>query len=104
MKDDLKEVWEQRYNEWKESGFSKSKWCQLNKLNIHQLYYWFKRLNKEEKSKEIKWLPLKVENNLSEIKDDNTISIRVGKCNVDVKPNFDTDQLSKIIKVLSSLC
>ena len=106
MKNELKEIWEERYNEWKESGLSKSKWYEENNFNIHQLYYWFKKFNKQlkEQPNEIKWLPIQVEDNLCEIAEHNTISIRIGKCNVDVKSGFNTDQLSKVIEMLIRLC
>ena len=106
MKDNLKDIWKQRFNDWKKSGLSKSKWCAQNNLNIHQLYYWFKRFKTDENKQptEIKWLPVQMETNVTEIIEHDSISVQIGKCNIDVKPGFDTEHLSKIIKVLNSLC
>ncbi len=36
MEENLKVIWEQRYNDWKESGLSKSQWCEKKKLNIQK--------------------------------------------------------------------
>ncbi|WP_299735738.1 hypothetical protein [uncultured Endozoicomonas sp.] len=47
----LQELWQQRVNNWQQSGLSQTEWCKQHQLNIHQLSYWKRKLSQQPESK-----------------------------------------------------
>ncbi|WP_066190782.1 IS66 family insertion sequence element accessory protein TnpA [Gracilibacillus timonensis] len=54
--------WEARMKEWKESGRNVAQWCREHDVNVHQMYYWKQRLQKEnaDTKETANWLPVQV--------------------------------------------
>ena len=39
-----KHLWQQRIDDWRQSGLSQTQWCEQNQIATHQLYYWRRKL------------------------------------------------------------
>ena len=37
-------LWQQRIDNWRQSGLSQTQWCEQNHIAPHQLYYWRRKL------------------------------------------------------------
>lgn len=49
----LQQLWQQRINDWKQSGLNQTQWCKQHQLKVHQLSYWQRKLSNEPDSKVI---------------------------------------------------
>jgi hypothetical protein len=92
--------WQNRIAEYRSSGQSARAWCAANGVKLHQLRY---RLEQEAKtgkkadSESITWLR-------AEAGDPPRLLVRVGGGVIEVKPGFDPDLLSMVVRVLSATC
>lgn len=77
------------------SGQSVSAWCIEQDVKPHQLRYW---LRKEQASINTKtsWLPL----DLNEAALQTSLSIKVGRVTIEVRPGFDPKLLLDVVKTL----
>jgi hypothetical protein len=103
-KSELRIEWEQRMENFMSSGQSASKWCATNDVNIHQFWYWKKRL-KAGQTPEIestKWLAIEMEDSIEQSK--NKLIVRVGQASVEVSPGFDSNLLADVVRTLRSIC
>ena len=41
---ELKEQWQQRLQDWRESGLNQKQWCEQNNIRQPQFWYWKKKL------------------------------------------------------------
>jgi transposase-like protein len=103
-KSELRIEWEQRMDNFMSSGQSASKWCATHDVNIHQFWYWKKRL-KAGQTPEIestKWLAVEMEDSIEQSK--NKLIVRVGQATVEVSPGFDSNLLADVVRTLRSIC
>ena len=92
-KEKLRTEWEKRIDDLKTSGLTQRKWCEKNGYKFHQLKYSLKTFGSKAKNAEI---------NSGE--KGSLIIIRIGKCEINLEPDFDAELFKKIVKVLFELC
>jgi hypothetical protein len=104
-KSDLRNEWEHRMADFESSGQSASKWCTANDVNIHQFWYWKKRLKLTQTpvtESATKWLPLEMDDSIEQSK--NKLIVRVGQAAVEVNTGFDPNLLADVVKALRTIC
>ncbi|MGB0360957.1 MAG: IS66 family insertion sequence element accessory protein TnpA, partial [Endozoicomonas sp.] len=47
----LQELWQQRINDWQQSGLSQTQWYKQHQLNTNQLGYWKRKYAQKSESK-----------------------------------------------------
>jgi hypothetical protein len=95
--------WEARIASYRASGQSAKEWCAANGLQPHQLWYWLRRNSTGTTSTAVKstrWLPVE----MTPVDHDDALLIRIGTACIEVKPGFDPDLLSGVVRTLSGLC
>ena len=101
---ELKKEWEVRLADYKSSGQSGAAWCAANQINLHQFYYWKRRLfsEKQPESQSANWLAFEISNpskNHSE-----PILIRIGEVAIEIKQGYDPELLLNVIQTLRAPC
>lgn len=101
---ELRKEWEGRISDFTSSGQSGAAWCAANQINLHQFYYWKKRLMSENQtgSQSPDWVTFEV-GNLSRDSSDH-IRVRVGEVIIEVSQGFDSDLLLNVIQTLRASC
>lgn len=100
-KTDLHKEWEIRIAEFRSSGLTQAKWCEMNQIKLHQLRYWLRKIERNSASSSTAWVPLTIEGSF-ESKD--TLHIKIGQAFIEVKPGFDPSFLADVVRTLRSLC
>jgi len=93
-------LWASRVTEFKSSGQSVPAWCAANELRPNQLRYWLSKHEAKRANTRLPapWLPL----DLSDLEPSiPTLTIRVGRVFVEVKPGFDPALLLDVVRTLS---
>jgi hypothetical protein len=103
-KSELRTEWEQRISDFIASGQSASKWCATNEINIHQFWYWKRRLKdlQDQVTGSSKWLSIEMDDSTET--PSNTLIVRVGQSSVEVKSGFDPNLLADVVRTLRSIC
>jgi hypothetical protein len=98
-----RQEWENKVAAYRSSGQSFGAWCEANDVKPHQLRY---RLSQEVKagkktdSGPIAWLRAAA----GEPAQDAGLRVRVGGAVIEVRPGFDPDVLSMVVRVLLAVC
>ena len=97
--------WWKHVEAYKASGLTRKEYCRENRLNIHQLDYWRKKLNRAPKAP-----PTKNENGFVQVQVDDekqpgsSINLRIGQIVVEVDAGFDPAHLKNVLRVLGATC
>ena len=96
-KKERQELWETRLAEYRASGQSVTAWCKEHNVNPQQLWYW-RRKEKQQVVEEnaVSWLPV----DLSEIKSQSSLLVRIGRATIEVNPGFDPELLLDVVNIL----
>ncbi|MCL6481795.1 MAG: helix-turn-helix domain-containing protein [Firmicutes bacterium] len=102
---ELRELWEQRVAEFRASGQSVATWCAARGIPPHQLHYWLRKFSDDrpvERTSSVRWLSVQVDE--SPIPSTDTVVLRVGNVEIEVKPGFDPLLLRQVVQVLMTTC
>lgn len=101
---ELKKEWQARISDFKSSGQSGAAWCAANQINLHQFYYWKKRLDFDDqpKSQSTNWLSFEISNRSK--KPSEHILIRIGEVAIEIKQGYDPELLLNVIQTLRASC
>jgi hypothetical protein len=104
-KSELRDEWEQRMENFMSSGQSTSKWCAANDINIHQFWYWKKRLKTTQNpvSESTKWVSIEMDVDSID-QPENKLIVRVGQASIEVTTGFDPNLLTEVVRTLRSIC
>lgn len=104
---DLRELWQQRVEEFENSGQAATVWCREKELKVNQLRYWRRKFNKVASTttpattNSLQWQPIEIgQHEASESK----IEIRVGKATIEAKSGFNKKLLQDLVEALTELC
>lgn len=95
------ERWRQHIDTYKTSGLTRKAYCRKHRLNIHQLDYWRKRLNRASEVK-----PSINKNDFIQVQVEkdtipgSCIKLHIGRIAVEVPDGFDPAHLKNILQVL----
>lgn len=92
--------WKKRIADFEASGQSGASWCREQGVSECQFWYWKKEFQKTKETTEVsEWVPVVLgEEPLS------SLTIRVGKVEVEVKTGYDDHLLQQVVRTLVSLC
>jgi hypothetical protein len=101
-----RQEWETLIASYQASGQSAKEWCAANSMKPHQLWY---RLRHEHAGKSncamsTRWLSVAVTEPTSGDHDNDALLIRIGEACIEVRPGFDPDLLSGVVRALSASC
>ena len=104
-----RQEWAARIADYRASGQSVSKWCAANGIRPGRLWYRLRRERDQEKANEADrvgpvWLRATVTGQDSGESDDAKLLIHMGEAVVEVKAGFDPELLSRVVRVLSTVC
>ncbi|PIW22815.1 MAG: IS66 family insertion sequence hypothetical protein [Candidatus Aquicultor secundus] len=104
--------WENRIAQYRDSGKSVRQWCAANNVSEERLWYWLRKYktngqigsNKDAPlNQSNQWLPVELSEH-SPMEQNNSLTIRVGKAQIEVKGGFDPGLLSQVVRALVTLC
>ncbi len=95
-KKELHSLWEERIRSYRASGQSLSEWCTENQVKPPRLRHWLRKFEYSEDAHPTSWLTLSTEEGKQR-----SITVRVGRAEIDVPPGFDRQLLAEIIGILS---
>ncbi len=101
---ELREEWERRIAVFRSSGQTQVEWCKINNLNLHQLKYWLKKIERPDSNHDTNpnWIPVNLED--SSIENNAGLVVRIGAASIEVKPGFNAAILADVVKTLKSIC
>jgi len=99
-----RQEWEKRIAEYRASGQSVKEWCIANGVKPQRLWYWLRRTRENLETRSTTWLPVEVGSPFLGEQANAGLVVRVGKASIEVKPGFDTELLSTVVRVLSGIC
>ncbi|AUS95247.1 hypothetical protein CDQ84_19230 [Clostridium thermosuccinogenes] len=104
-KADLYQKWASIIAEYKSSGQTQTSFCKSAGISLRQLSYWLRkeRQNGIIQSESPKWIPVEVDHKEHTGKGQ-SIEIKFGPAEVQVKPGFDQKHLLDVLMVLRELC
>jgi hypothetical protein len=95
--------WQQQIEALKSGGLSRRAYCEKNQIKISTLDYWRLKLSRSEDktdgTSEPGWIPVR-------IRDDEPmgIDLRIGPVTLVVKPGFDRNHLTELLRAIGALC
>lgn len=104
-KADLQKKWASIILAYRSSGQTQAAFCKSAGISTRQLSYWLKKekSNKTNTTQSPRWIPVEVEHK-THASEDQSILIRIGSAEVEVKPGFDQKHLLNVLTVLRALC
>lgn len=106
--------WENIVDQYQSSNESVEKWCATNNIKPDRLWYWLRKLRTgvdtgKHTTKNTalvqsnRWLPVEVCEHLR-VEQSDTVTIKIGKARIEVKPGFESVLLSQVVRVLTASC
>jgi hypothetical protein len=99
--------WESRVISFKSSGMGVTDWCKANDVKLDRFKYWlYKRKSSDSApvdKKNKKWIAIETDPVASNIQE-YALIVNVGQATIQVKPGFDPDLLSDVVKALAGAC
>ena len=94
------EIWKERINNYRSSNLKALEWCNKNNLSVKTLYYWIRKLNKENITAIIpnEFVPITTQNIM--LNTTVPIVIRYGKVEIDVSDSCNVANLRKVLEAL----
>lgn len=101
-----RQEWETRIASYRASGQSAKEWCAANGMKPHQLWYRLRhdRAGKSNCAMSTRWLSVAVAGPTYGEHDNDALLIRIGDAYIEVRPGFDPDLLSGVVRALSASC
>jgi len=79
-------------------------WCATNGVKPNRLWYWLRRTRESLETKPTTWVPVELSSMFPGEQVCNALVLKVGKASIEVRPGFDPDLLSTVVRVLSGIC
>jgi hypothetical protein len=104
-KEEAKDQWKTRVDEFKASGLSQTAWCKTKNINLRTFSYWITKFknNTQQKVKQPNWIALK-SNEIEKKTESSPLTVKIGKAVLEIDTEFDPKLLSDVLKVLNALC
>ncbi len=101
---ELRQQWEVRVAAFIESGLSTKDWSETNDVKLSQLRYWIRKFKSVVKNdnQSPKWLSVDIGDAAETKYSNNSLSIKVGKVTIEVKPGFNPALLIEVVRTLET--
>ena len=95
-----KDWWKQHYDNWISSELSIGKYCSNNNIKKSSFYRWIKIFRATPKSDDnIKWATIAAIES-RQPKEISYLKLNIGKANIQIPSNFDSNLLDSVVQVL----
>ena len=97
----LQQEWKQRLKEFHASGETATAWCSARNLNLHQFWYWSRKLRAqrhEDTTRKVQWLSVSVKEPSPQ---ESTLVVQVGHARIEVGPHFNPTLLQQVVEALT---
>lgn len=99
-----KNNWREKVTAYRASGQSQKEWCAKNDVNIHTLKFWLQKEKTVTSPKETcQWLPLNINESETTI-ENQALTLKIGQVFIEVKPGFNPEFLTNVVKTLIAIC
>jgi len=100
LRQEKRRFWKAHIHAWQKSGYSQNEYCRRNKLKNNQLTYWKTKFNRES-AKQISFVPVPINAVGQSIdSDDSGLAVQLGKVQIKIANNFNSDSLVKVVSIL----
>ena len=91
------EYWRQQIELYESSGQTREAYSAEHGIKVHNLDYWRRKLSQRVvvPASDKNWIPLRI------VEEESTLDLNVGKVRITVRPGFDRELLSEILRVLA---
>ena len=97
--------WQLHVTAYRTSGLTRKEYCRVNRLNLYQLDYWRKKLNRSPKApstrNENRFVPVRVHD---ETLPGSIINLQIGQITIEITAGFDPKHLKNVLQVLGAGC
>jgi hypothetical protein len=103
---EVTEYWRQHVQAFESSGMARSRYCEHNQIRLYGLDYWRKKFRKSDPanaSPDKHWIPLQIHDDQAAERGSG-ICLRIGPVVIDVKPGFDRELLTDVLRVIGPAC
>jgi hypothetical protein len=103
---ELKEHLQQQVRALESSGMTRRHYCEQKQIKIYQLDYWRKKLGKLNPTVQAStkgWISLRISDEQT-VQEASGICLRIGRLAIEVKPGFDRELLTEVLRVVSPVC
>ena len=105
--EELSKYWHHHVEAFAGSGLSRVAYCQKNQINTYQLDYWRRKFKGVEPTggsdARNVWVPVEVREEEGAGPGDG-IRLRIGRLTIEVKPGFDRELLTAVLRVVGPVC
>ena len=98
--------WLQHVEAFERGDLRRKEYCQGNGITLHRLDYWRRRLRQTDPTTSQSpksWIPLNVTDD-SILESESGLRLRMGRLSIDVRPGFDRELLTDVLRVVGSVC
>jgi hypothetical protein len=101
---ELRRQWEAKVAEFHNSVLSTKQWAETNNVKLSQLRYWIRKLKSPDniKNQSPKWFSVDIGDG-AETTTSSSLSVKVGKATIEVKPGFNPSLLKEVVRTLEAL-
>jgi len=100
-----RQEWEKRIAKYRSSGQSVREWCEVSGVKPERLRNWLRRKKAgSTETESTTWLQAVVSGPTPAEENEPGLLVKVGKASIEVKPGFDPELLSTVVRVLSGIC
>ena len=102
---ELRDQWETRVTAFNESGQSPKDWSEANDVKLSQLRYWIRKFKSADipDNKSPRWLSVDISDGTETKNTNNSLSVKVGKATIEVKPGFNPSLFLEVVRTLEAL-
>jgi len=103
---EIAESWRKHVQAFESSGLTRNGYCQRNGVNVYQLDYWRRRFKKSKPpgpSPADTWIPVRVRDDQASEKGSG-VCLRISRLAIEVKPGFDRELLTDVLRTIGPIC
>ena len=105
IKENSLKTWEEKINQFKQSGQNQTVWCKEKGINLRTFNKWYNKFKNQAPANQAaqgvqNWIPLEIVEKTSNL----PLNIKVGKVVIEVNEGFNPKLLSDVVKVLGATC
>ena len=104
-REERSEFWRERLVELAASGETQKQWCERNRVPVHQLAYWKRRLSDVGPAGAVEtgmeWFPVELKPKAVSVS--SGFEVRVGAAHIQVRPGFDPALLAGVVRALAEV-
>jgi transposase-like protein len=94
-----RQLWRERYDEFKQSGLTQAEYCRQHGLPVRALSYWVRKYGNQQAPSRQEWAALTVSDSL-ESSDNHQLTVQTDKFQLRIPAGFDQKTIACVIGLL----